>query len=179
MFRNSKLTAKNITLEHFNFLTKLKKLDLAPIAYQLMHPAQGKGWTKEKTTQALLRYLMFLCLIYLYPQQKIIPTVEIDRVWHHHILDTSKYAADCEMLFGRFIHHFPYLKPEKDIERWQQELSQSKTLFQKHFGIDILSQNDEDTPARCEQILEGQPPACDRPTIEIELAISWDKNIIG
>ncbi len=51
MFRSSKLIAKNITLEHFHFLKKLKNLDLTPIADQLMNPAQGNGWTKEKTTQ--------------------------------------------------------------------------------------------------------------------------------
>ena len=26
-----------------------------------------------------------------------------------HILDTRKYAADCEAAFGHFVHHFPYL----------------------------------------------------------------------
>jgi len=118
-------------------------------------------------------------LIYLYPQQKIVPTVEIDRVWHHHILDTSKYAADCEMLFGRFIHHFPYLGQSGDRQQWQQAFSQSQTLFHKHFGIDILSQNKEDTAAPCEPLVEGQSPACDRPTIDIELTISWDGDIVG
>ncbi len=179
MFRSSKLTAKNITLEHFHFLKKLKNLDLTPIADQLMNPAQGNGWTKEKTTQALLRYMMFLCLIYLYPQQKIVPTVEIDRVWHHHILDTSKYAADCEMLFGRFIHHFPYFgqRGESDRQQWQTAFSQSQMLFQQHFDIDILSQNDNEPPARCEPLIQGQEQASDRPTIDIELAISWDEAI--
>ncbi len=32
---------------------------------------------------------------------------EIDLFWHEHILDTKKYKQDCEMVFGRFLHHVP------------------------------------------------------------------------
>ncbi len=32
----------------------------------------------------------------------------MDEVWHAHILDTRRYAADCDCVFGEFIHHYPY-----------------------------------------------------------------------
>ena len=38
----------------------------------------------------------------------VAPTSDIDKYWHHHILDTQKYKMDCEALFGYFVHHFPY-----------------------------------------------------------------------
>lgn len=28
-------------------------------------------------------------------------------MWHAHILFTQKYAADCDRIFGSFLHHFP------------------------------------------------------------------------
>lgn len=132
------MSAVNQAVSADQFLNKLKALDLAPIAYRLMHPDAGLGWTQSQTTQALARYLMFLHLVYLYPERQIIPTCEIDQVWHHHILDTSKYAEDCQMLFGRFLHHFPYLglRGEADRQTLNMAFAQTQSLFQQHFGAD-------------------------------------------
>lgn len=122
------------------FTESLRKLDLEPIAYKLMHSSQGKSWTRQETTQAIASYLNFLSLIYLYPNLPLVPTQEIDQVWHHHILDTSKYAQDCQMLFGRFIHHFPYfgLCGERDQQNWQAAAKQTQALFQQHFAGDAM-----------------------------------------
>ncbi|MGA9379633.1 MAG: glycine-rich domain-containing protein-like [Phormidium sp.] len=135
---------KSLSGEHTEFRQKLKKLDLGPIAYKLMHREEGFGWTKARTKQAIARYLMFLSLIYLYPNQPIVPTAEIDQVWHQHILDTDKYAADCQMLFGEFIHHFPYygLRGICDRQNWQQAFTRTQLLFQKHFATDITQLTD-------------------------------------
>jgi hypothetical protein len=29
-------------------------------------------------------------------------------MWHQRMLDTMAYARDCDALFGRFLHHYPY-----------------------------------------------------------------------
>ncbi|XWK89093.1 MAG: hypothetical protein U7127_03215 [Phormidium sp.] len=62
-----------------------------------------------------------------------------------HILDTDKYAADCQMLFGEFIHHFPYygLRGKGDRQNWQQDFARTKLLFQKHFATDLTEFTDE------------------------------------
>ncbi len=105
-----------------------------------MHPSEGKGWTHQETKQAIAGYLNFLYLIHLYPNLPLVPTQEIDQVWHHHILDTSKYAEDCQMLFGYFVHHFPYfgLRGESDRHNWQCAVEQTQALFQEHFGEDAI-----------------------------------------
>jgi hypothetical protein len=36
------------------------------------------------------------------------PSAEADLVWHQHILDTARYAQDCQRIFGRFLHHDPH-----------------------------------------------------------------------
>lgn len=38
---------------------------------------------------------------------QIAPREDADLFWHLHVLDTKKYAQDCHMLFGRFLHHVP------------------------------------------------------------------------
>lgn len=85
------------------FLKNLQELDLEAIAYQLMQ----LGWSHQQTSRAIQRYRMFLFLVYLHPNTRLIPTQEVDRVWHCHILHTRKYRQDCQMLFGRFIDHEP------------------------------------------------------------------------
>jgi hypothetical protein len=136
------------------FLQKLQELDLEPIAYQLMHPDSGMGWTRSQTSQAIVRYLMFLYLVYLYPNRQIIPTREIDKVWHYHILDTSKYAEDCQMLFGRFIHHFPYLglRDEVDRQNLHMAFQETQVLFEEHFGAGVLGDDQFQQPADCEPL---------------------------
>jgi len=146
---------KLLSGEHIEFRQKLKKLDLGPIAYKLMHREEGFGWTKGRTKQAIAHYLMFLSLIYLYPNQPIVPTAEIDQVWHQHILDTDKYATDCQMLFGEFIHHFPYygLRGKGDRQNRQQAFAKTQLLFQKHFATDITEFTDE----LSKNLAKGQP----------------------
>lgn len=108
----SLLSEKKIQRPALDFIDRLKTLDLKPIAYKLMHPNSGNGWNPTQTQQAIAQYLIFLYFIYHYPHSQLVPTPEIDQVWHQHILDTQKYAKDCQKLFGRFIHHFPDNQPE-------------------------------------------------------------------
>jgi hypothetical protein len=127
-----------ITVQTFE--EKLEQLDLEPIAFQLMHSGEGE-WTHQRTMQAIAQYRQFLYLIYLYPNRSLVPSQDIDRVWHHHILDTMKYAQDCQMLFGYFLHHFPYfgLRGESDRHNWQTAVEQTQALFQEHFGGDAIT----------------------------------------
>ena len=121
-------------------IDRLKNLDSLPaIAYKLMYPETGKGWTKEQTEKAIARYLMFLALKHLHPNVEIVPSDEIDRVWHTHILDTQKYAADCQQIFGSFLHHFPYfgIRNEADRQNLNATFARTQTLFKEHFGVSL------------------------------------------
>ncbi|MEB3830005.1 glycine-rich domain-containing protein [Phormidium sp. CCY1219] len=158
------------------FANRAKNLDFGPIAYKLM----ANGWTREQTIKAIGLYLMFLGLIYLYPNRQIIPTPEIDAVWHQHILDTSKYAEDCDRLFGRFVHHFPYFgqRGESDRDNLYLAFAETKTLFQEYFGVELLAQtqsnsDEEETtpqPADCEPLGDSK---ADRPRVELDFAEVW------
>jgi hypothetical protein len=114
------------------FLKKLQELDLELIAHQLMQ----SGWSHQQTSHAIMHYRMFLFLVYLHPNTKLVPTQEIDLVWHYHILHTRKYRKDCQMLFGRFIDHEPdfQLRSQADSQMLDTAFVQTQALFEQYFG---------------------------------------------
>jgi hypothetical protein len=85
------------------------EIDLEPIKTKLMHVPSGEGWSLEKTNAVEKEYRRFLCLMKLYPEEDTAPLEDVDTFWHYHILDTMKYARDCEHVFGYFLHHYPYV----------------------------------------------------------------------
>lgn len=165
-------------------IDRLKKLDsLSAIAYKLMYPETGEGWTKKQTENAIARYLMFLALKHLHPDLEIVPNDEIDRVWHTHILDTQRYAADCQEIFGSFLHHFPYfgIRSKGDRQNLNVSFSRTQALFKEHFGVlldkstvCVIPNREEVKPSVC---VIPKPSVCvipnsindSRPRVDIDL----------
>ncbi len=114
-------------------------LSLEPIKLKLMDKKEGKGWSLEQADIAEKWYKRFLFLCGKYPNEPIVPTMEIDIFWHQHILDTTKYQDDCEKIFGYFLHHFPYfgLRGEEDAENLKKSALASLALYQKHFSESV------------------------------------------
>ncbi|AFY55275.1 Protein of unknown function (DUF1399) [Rivularia sp. PCC 7116] len=162
-------TQSGLSQELQLFTDKLQQLDLKAIAYQLMDSDEGEKWTYEQTNRAIYHYSAFLCLIHLYPKHKLVPTQEIDKVWHCHILDTMKYAQDCEMLFGRFIHHFPYFgkRGKADRNNLYAAFTETKTLFQKHFGIELAAAEQLSQITDCQPVVYVEQMA--RPVLDVEI----------
>jgi hypothetical protein len=162
-----KVREQVLLAENQTFREKLESLDLTLIAYKLMHPGYGQGWTRQQVDRAIVNYKRFLLLLYLYPNSAIVPTQEIDQVWHQHILDTRKYAQDCQWLFGYFLHHYPYFGMESDSEQYVIEtaFSRTQTLFAQHFGID-LNENSYHLQDACGIVPKSQP---NQPSACIEL----------
>lgn len=155
------------------FLYKARSLDLGPIAYQLMRSTSGPQWTEQRTKRAIAHYLAFLYLVQCYPDHQLTPTWDVDQVWHYHILDTHKYAEDCQQLFGRFVHHFPYFgaRSEADRQIWHQAYALTQLLFRQHFRFDLAVGA---VPADCEplapQVIGCASASQQRPRVDITLA---------
>lgn len=128
---------KDLSAPALACLRKLKSLDLLPIAAYLMNPKNGYGWNRQQVFHAIRRYKTFLFVSYLYPEIPLVPTQEIDCVWHCHILHTRKYRQDCEMLFGYFIDHEPNSEVLGEVN--QQILDEAFTQSQA-----FLAQFEED-----------------------------------
>ncbi|KAK2768343.1 hypothetical protein FQN54_000197 [Arachnomyces sp. PD_36] len=55
--------------------------------------------------RAVDRYSKFIKLFKVYPNKILVPTLDIDLVWHTHQCSASRYEADMESYTGRFIDH--------------------------------------------------------------------------
>ena len=111
-------------------------IDLEPIKAKLVDPREGSGWTLERAehTERLYRRFLFLCHVYRH-SDTIVPTTDVDEMWHQHILDTRKYADDCDRVFGHFIHHFPYLgmRGAADALALQEAFERTIHIYGEHF----------------------------------------------
>ncbi|TSC83579.1 MAG: hypothetical protein G01um101417_489 [Parcubacteria group bacterium Gr01-1014_17] len=111
-------------------------LNLDPIKIKLLCSDDGPGWDRAKIECVEKRYRQFLVLNLKHRDHPIVPTKEIDTFWHTHILDTMKYAEDCQKIFGRFLHHFPYfgMRGKEDARQLQEAFAETKDLFVREFG---------------------------------------------
>ncbi len=117
-------------------LDRIETLDLEPIMVKLMDPIEGEGWTIEQAREVEVWYKRFLYLNAVYPDRSIVPTQDIDTFWHYHILDTQKYADDCQIAFDYFLHHFPYfgMRGDQDRQNLLDASKQTWDLFRTHFN---------------------------------------------
>jgi hypothetical protein len=121
-------------------MNAIDALDLEPIKVKLMHKESGEGWSLERANAIEFEYRRFLFLMKMFPAEQAAPLVDVDTFWHYHILDTMKYAADCDAVFGQFLHHFPYigLRGEDDLAAHESMGLRMKELYEATFGEDYL-----------------------------------------
>lgn len=119
--------------------TAVETLDLNPIKTRLMNTASGEGWSHTRTDEAEQEYRRFLCLHKMYPDVALAPYEDVDMFWHYHILDTRKYAADCALVFGYFLHHCPHALLD-DVDDTQRRIASGKlleVLYEATFGAAV------------------------------------------
>ncbi|MFC0135252.1 hypothetical protein CR105_20925 [Massilia eurypsychrophila] len=92
--------------EHF---TPIAALDLTPIKQKLMVQS-GTAWSAEKADAVEAEYRRFLYTMKICPGAEAAPTAEVDRFWRVHIVETKRYAQDCERALGFFLHRPANLK---------------------------------------------------------------------
>jgi hypothetical protein len=125
-----------MTMTTNDLFNAVMQLDLEPIKMKLMHVESGEGWSVDKVNAVEKEYRRFLCLMKLYPEEDTAPLVDVDTFWHYHILDTMKYAADCERAFGYFLHHYPYvgMRGEDDEQFRLDSGKRMGELYEATFG---------------------------------------------
>ena len=111
-------------------------LDLELIKQNLMDKSAGHGWTRRQADHNELEYKRFLVLLAKYPEQAIAPSTEVNKFWRAHILDTMKYAKDCDAVFGYFLHHCPYFgtQGEQDAANLVSAFMNMQRLYDREFG---------------------------------------------
>lgn len=141
--------------QHFNIIAAI---DLEPIRKKLMHGPSGEGWTLAKAEAVEREYRRFLYLMKAFPGHQAAPLLDVDTFWHYHILDTVKYMADCDTVFGYYLHHYPYAGLEgtdNDEEVHEAAGRRMQELYDSVFG--------EGTFVQAAQALETQAAWCLEP----------------
>jgi len=110
------------------FQTALKELDLTGVVGRV---ETDLGLSKEDAQRAEVLYRQFLTLCHKYPDLSITPPKLVDEVWHFHIMNTRKYAQDCDNLFGQFIHHGPHK------QNAEEDYAHTKELYKKEFNVNL------------------------------------------
>lgn len=125
-----------------NRFAPIAALDLDPIKVKLMHEESGEGWSLAYADAVEFEYRRFLYLAKKFPLEQAAPCFDVDVFWHYHILDTMKYAADCETVFGYFLHHFPYLglRGDQDLEAHHRVGERMRELYEHTFGEQYIRQ---------------------------------------
>jgi hypothetical protein len=131
-FFNKKESVMN-SAEHF---APFAALNLAPIKAKLVHKESGEGWSLAYADAVEIEYRRFLFLVQKFPDEPLAPLFDVDVFWHYHILDTMKYATDCEQVFGYFLHHTPDsgLRREDDEATHQRSGARMHELYEATFG---------------------------------------------
>ncbi len=112
---------------------RIAELDLEPIMFKVV---KEHGFSEQKVRTIEKWYRRFLFLTFKYTDRPIVVSEAIDTFWHQHILDTRKYADDCQTVFGGFLHHFPYfgLRGEEDQRALRVAHLATLALMQSEYG---------------------------------------------
>lgn len=146
-----------------NAMRKIATLNLDQVKIKLMHRQSGEGWSAARADAIEVEYRRFLCLLQMYPQEAIAPLVDVDIFWHYHILDTRKYAADCQQAFGHFVHHNPHIGLGEDNAADHQAFgARMHALYQATFGEACMGGIDgaaQGASAWCALVTASKTPA--------------------
>jgi hypothetical protein len=116
----------------------IQALDLTSVKRRLMDPELGEGWTPEYADSVEVAYKTYLGMVAKYQDhaEDILLAKDVDEFWHTHILQTMKYAADCQAVFGTFLHHDPHVGEITDALREKRARLADKTraLYEREFG---------------------------------------------
>lgn len=113
----------------------ISSIDLSPVIKRMV---KIHHWTQQEALLSADQYKNFLFLKKKYGNKySLPPSIDIDEIWHNHILNTKKYAEDCNIIFGEYLHHTPHHGENEEIS--QQELeslfeNETQALHFQEFG---------------------------------------------
>lgn len=124
-----------------------------------------EGYSAEEVATMEREYRRFLFLSFKY-RDGVVPCRAVDEFWHEHVLDTEKYAADCERIFGFFLHHVPFSRTRAVATgAWRGQSKESliaafdetKARYETEFGEPFPEGRGSES-ARCCNSLHDAPP---------------------
>ena len=132
------MQARLTTKPRRDVIAAIQALDLESVKERVMDAELGKGWTRDYADSIEGAYKNYLTMLVKYPDDAgdILLSKDVDEFWHTHILQTMKYAEDCQRVFGNFLHHSPHTgeRTAASAERRAASSEKTRRLYLREFG---------------------------------------------
>ena len=120
-------------------LTKARKLiNMIDLNSTINRLIKVHHWKEDWALKAVEQYRNYLFLKIKYGKTHTLPpSLDIDEVWHAHILHTEEYTEFCQEAFGFFLHHHPHHGKNNELtdadiaQAFEQE---TQKLYYLEFG---------------------------------------------
>lgn len=112
-------------------LAMLQAWDLAKVKAKLIKEKIAK--TDVEADGMIAEYRKYMALYVIRPGERFPMSVPLDPVWHMHIICTKDYAAFCQTVFGRFLHHDPSVT-EEELVVVNKRFEELKGFYREYFG---------------------------------------------
>src|SRR5688572_25492756 len=136
--KGAEMQARLTTKPEHEVIAGIEALDLESVKLRMMDAELGEGWTRPYADSIEAGYKTYLTMLVKYPDdaEDILLSEDVDEFWHTHILQTIKYAADCENVFGNFLHHTPHVGEvtPADLEKREALAEKTRRLYEQEFG---------------------------------------------
>lgn len=124
-------------------ISAIQELDLESVKLRVMDAELGEGWTREYAESIEVAYKTYLTMVVKYQEhaEDIMLSKDVDEFWHTHILQTMKYADDCQKVFGTFLHHDPHIGARTPalFEKRTVLAKKTRELYEQEFGAEKLA----------------------------------------
>ena len=107
---------------------KVRALNLTPIMAKVVAEHDMDAATAARAEEL---YRQFLVLKAENMAATLVPPRLADLVWHEHITHSRQYMADCQAVFGEYLHHTPGLEGSETL------YVNAMPVWQKRFGSDM------------------------------------------
>ena len=132
------MQARLTTKPERDVIAAIQSLDLDAVKVRIMDAELGEGWTREYADSIEAAYKTYLTMLVKHPDdaEDIMLSEDVDEFWHTHILQTTKYANDCQNVFGNFLHHDPHIgeRTAADLKKRAALAEKTRELYAREFG---------------------------------------------
>lgn len=112
-------------------IAALRDMEIAPDFVRRV--AARNGWSIERAVAADREYRRFLFLSTM-TDDTIVPPLDVDMVWHEHILHTRHYTGELPRILGRTFHHDPGSPDGGDADAHRRGYGDTLELYRRTFG---------------------------------------------
>jgi hypothetical protein len=132
------MQARLTTRPEQDVIAAIQALDLESVKLRVMDSELGEGWSRDYADSIESAYKSYLTMLVKYPDdaEDILLSKDVDEFWHTHILQTIKYAEDCQNVFGNFLHHDPHVgeRTAAHLEKRAALAEKTRELYAREFG---------------------------------------------